>query len=79
MISQLRHLPIGTQFRLDLGGGSGRDGELVYLNDCRALVRLTSTPRQVAFVDAAGQERVFEASSSGLQSWSPSTEVEVAP
>lgn len=66
----LASLPVGTSFTTDFG----RSGTLVYINECRARVRLrgTGAPRQFETRDG---ESVTITATSRLVDWAPSTEV----
>ncbi len=65
----LRRLKPGDDFFMEELGISGK---LVAVNDCRAVVKLSGTPRLVKFESAAtGEKREFVTDGGHTTSWSP--------
>jgi len=69
----LNQLPPGTRFRQPV---LNITGQLLMVNECRALVRIDQPQQQVEFTAPVGSIRTFRASRNHDTSWTPTVLVE---
>lgn len=70
----LQWLKPGTRFRL--AEMTEVTGVLAEVNECRAVVRLDRSEREVEFTDQEGHSRQFRCGGTHVTSWAPTTVVE---
>jgi len=71
-LQKLETLCPGDQFCIP---GTDLEGTVIEVNSSRVIIKKTVEPTEVAFMDG-DKLREFIATSSGLESWAPGTEVE---